>query len=39
LVDGHFGIKVVFPDGQVFYFDDGNWGGIFTEADVPSYAK
>ncbi len=39
LVDAHFGIEVKFPDGQVFYFDDYNWGGIFRPEDVPPYAK
>jgi len=40
-VDGHFGIRVKFPDGQVFYFDDGDWGTIFTPADnkIPPYVR
>lgn len=38
-VDGHFAIKVKLPDGQVFYFDDGNWGGAFREKDIPKYAR
>jgi RHS repeat-associated protein len=40
-VDGHFGIRVKFPDGQIFYFDDGNWGTVFTPADnkIPPHAR
>ena len=39
LADGHFAIQVKFPDGSVFYFDDGDWGGVFTKRDIPKYAK
>jgi hypothetical protein len=38
-VDGHFAIQVKLPDGSVFYFDDGDWGGAFTEKNIPDYAK
>ena len=38
-VDGHFAIQVRFPDGQVFYFDVGNWGGIFQADRIPRYAS
>ncbi len=37
--DGHFAIQVKLPDGSVFYFDDGDWGCVFTERDIPRYAK
>jgi hypothetical protein len=39
LVSGHYAIKVVFPDGQVFYFDDGDWGRVFRKNNVPWYAS
>jgi hypothetical protein len=38
-VDSHFAIKVEFPDGQVFYFDKGDWGGVFRPNQIPGYAK
>lgn len=38
-VDSHAAIEVILPDGQVFYFDDGNWGGAFQGDKVPPFAK
>jgi RHS repeat-associated protein len=37
--DGHFAIRVIFPDGKSFFFDDGEWGGMFGPERVPPYAK
>jgi hypothetical protein len=39
LASGHFAICVTFPDGQKFYFDDGDWGRIFQSGDIPDYAR
>jgi hypothetical protein len=37
IVDSHYAIRVTFPDGQVFYFDNGNWGGIFGNDNIPPW--
>lgn len=34
---GHNAIEVTFPDGSVFYLDDGWWNHAFTPGDVPWY--
>jgi hypothetical protein len=39
VVDSHFAVRVKFPDGQVFYLDDGAWGDIFDSPTIPLYAK
>jgi hypothetical protein len=38
-VDSHFAIEVTLPNGEIWYFDVGNWGGVFRPKDIPSYAE
>ncbi len=32
---GHVAVSITLCDGETFYLDDGWWGPIFSEDDVP----
>lgn len=42
-VDAHFAIEIKLPNGEIFYFDDSDWGDhfshMFRPKDIPGYAK